>query len=115
MRGGCWIKNIEFKSGFGSQEETIGKNSEAYLKEMRIKKVCCVIVDNISDNNVSLAYLIRRVSDIRKNISMKYIGKKPISLVRFYCWKTPKTEATRTNWEFFSSHIGFTKNWFKPI
>jgi hypothetical protein len=37
-----WVlnKKIEFKSDFRSQCETIGKNSEACLKEWGIKKVC---------------------------------------------------------------------------
>jgi hypothetical protein len=45
---------------------------------MRIKNVCCVSVDNANASNVALTYLIRGMSDIEKNNSMKYIGGKPI-------------------------------------
>jgi hypothetical protein len=68
MRGGCWIKNIEFKSDFGSQAKTIGKNLESCLKEWEIKKVCCVTIDNASVNNVAFTYIIRGTSDIEKKI-----------------------------------------------
>jgi hypothetical protein len=68
MRGGCWIKNIEFKSDFESEAKTIGKNLETCLKEWGIKKVCCVTIDNASVNNVALTYLIRGTSDIETNI-----------------------------------------------
>jgi hypothetical protein len=67
------------------------------LKECEIKKVCCVTTDNASANNVALKYIIRGMSDIEKNNSMKYIGKKlikvsePNSLVRFHFGKTPKS------------------------
>jgi hypothetical protein len=38
------------------------------LERMWIKKVCCVIVDNANVNNVTLTYLIRRMSNIGKKI-----------------------------------------------
>jgi hypothetical protein len=38
------------------------------LKEWRIKKVCCVIVENTNANNVALTYPIREMSDNGKKI-----------------------------------------------
>jgi hypothetical protein len=38
------------------------------LKDWEIKKVCYVIVDNASANNVALTYLIRGMIDIGKKI-----------------------------------------------
>jgi hypothetical protein len=36
------------------------------LERMRIKKVCCLTVNNLTANNVALRYLIRGMSDIGK-------------------------------------------------
>jgi hypothetical protein len=89
-----WVlnkKNIKFKSDFGSQGETIGTKLETCLKEFEIKKVCCVTIDNASANNVALTYIIRKISDIEKNNSRKYIEKKRLKYLN-------KTKENRLVW-----------------
>jgi hypothetical protein len=116
MRGRYWIKHIEFKSDFGSQVKTIGKNLETCLKEWRIKKVCCVTIDNASVNSVTFTYLIREMSDIeKKNNSMKYIEKKPIKVSEpnwlvwfgFIFEKHQKPNQLRVHWFGYWIHQKF--------
>jgi hypothetical protein len=51
------------------------------LERIRIKKVCCVTVDNLSANNVALTYLIREMSDIGKRACFNFSPCKIKNLI----------------------------------